>query len=86
MVQARQIAMYLAKNYTEFSTAKIGALIGHKDHATVLHACKTIKELKEVDKSFRAEIDEIQAALKKDKNKGLGIKDKGLNAAKYALA
>ena len=52
-------------NYTEFSTAKIGALIGHKDHATVLHACKTIKELKEVDKSFRAEIDEIQAALKK---------------------
>ena len=65
VVQARQIAMYLAKNYTEFSTAKIGALIGHKDHATVLHACKTIKELKEVDKSFRAEIDEIQAALKK---------------------
>ena len=65
VVQARQIAMYLAKNYTDFSTAKIGALIGHKDHATVLHACKTIKELKEVDKSFRAEIDEIQAALKK---------------------
>ena len=63
--QARQIAMYLAKNHTDFSTAKIGALIGHKDHATVLHACKTIKELKEVDKSFRAEIDEIQAALKK---------------------
>jgi len=31
----------------------------------MLHACKTIKELKEVDKSFRAEIDEIQAALKK---------------------
>lgn len=65
VVQARQIAMYLAKNHTDFSTAKIGALIGHKDHATVLHACKTIKELKEVDKSFRAEIDEIQAALKK---------------------
>ena len=44
--------------------------------------CKTIKELKEVDKSFRAEIDEIQAALKKR----IRIKDKGLNAAKYALA
>lgn len=65
VVQARQIAMYLAKNHTDLSTAKIGALIGHKDHATVLHACKTIKELKEVDKSFRAEMDEIQAALKK---------------------
>ena len=33
---------------------KIGALIGHKDHATVLHVCKTIKELKEVDKSFQS--------------------------------
>jgi len=65
VVQARQIAMYLAKNHTDFSTAKIGTLIGGKDHATVLHACKTIKELKEVDKSFRAELDEIQSALRK---------------------
>ena len=65
VVQARQIAMFLAKSYTDFSTAKIGTLIGHKDHATVLHACKTIKELREVDKAFRAEIDDIQASLKK---------------------
>lgn len=65
VVQARQIAMFLAKNNTDFSTAKIGTLIGNKDHATVLHACKTIKELREVDKSFRAELDEIQAALRK---------------------
>ena len=65
VVQARQIAMYLAKNNTELSTSKIGAMIGNKDHATVLHACKTIKELREVDKSFRSEIDEIQATLKK---------------------
>lgn len=65
VVQARQIAMYLAKKNTDFSTAKIGTLIGNKDHATVLHACKTIKELTEVDKSFRAEIDEIQADLKR---------------------
>ena len=41
VVQARQIAMYLAKKHTDFSTAKIGTLIGNKDHATVLHACKT---------------------------------------------
>lgn len=65
VVQARQIAMYLAKNNTELSAAKIGTLIGDKNHATVLHACKTIKELREVDKSFRAEVDEIQSALRK---------------------
>lgn len=65
VVQARQIAMYLAKNNTDYSASKIGTLIGGKDHATVLHACKTIKELREVDKAFKTELDEIQTALKK---------------------
>lgn len=65
VVQARQIAMYLAKQNTELSTSKIGTLIGNKDHATVLHACKTVKELKEVDKTFRAEIEELQDTLRK---------------------
>ncbi len=65
VVQARQIAMYLAKNNTDYSASKIGTLIGGKDHATVLHACKTIRELREVDKTFRTEVDEIQATLKK---------------------
>ena len=65
VVQARQIAMYLAKNNTELSTAKIGAQIGGKDHATVLHACKTIKEQREVDKCLREDVDKIQASLRK---------------------
>ena len=64
VVQARQIAMYLAKNHTDYSASKIGMFIGNKDHATVLHACKTIRELKEVDKTFKAELEEIQTALK----------------------
>ena len=64
VVQARQMAMYLAKTYTDLSTAKIGNLIGNRDHATVLHACKTIKALKDVDKAFQTEMDEIQAELK----------------------
>ena len=65
VVQARQIAMFLAKNHTELSTAKIGSMIGGKDHATVLHACKTVKELREVDKAFQSELEEIQSTLKK---------------------
>ena len=64
VVQARQVAMYLAKTYTDLSTAKIGNLIGNRDHATVLHACKTIKALKDVDKAFQTEMEEIQAELK----------------------
>lgn len=64
VVQARQVAMYLAKNKTDFSTSKIGKFIGNKDHATVLHACKTVKGQLEVDKAFNAELKQIEADLK----------------------
>ena len=64
VVQARQVAMYLAKSYTDLSAAKIGSLIGNKDHATVLHACKTIKAQLEVDKVFQNELSEIKQSLK----------------------
>ena len=57
--------LYLAKNHTDFSTSKIGKFIGNKDHATVLHACKTVKGQLEVDKSFSAEVQEIESLLKK---------------------
>lgn len=65
VVQARQVAMYLAKNHTDLSTSKIGKFIGNKDHATVLHACKTVKGQLEVDKSFNSDIKEIESLLKK---------------------
>ena len=45
VVQARQIAMYFAKKMTKSSLAKIGAHCGGKDHATVLHACRTVNNL-----------------------------------------
>lgn len=63
VVQVRQVAMYLAKKHTDTSSSKIGQFIGNKDHATVLHACKMIKDQVEVDKSFKAEIESIEASL-----------------------
>ena len=65
IVQVRQIAMFLAKKHTDNSTSKIGQLIGKRDHATVLHACKTVKDLIEVDKAFKTEIEEIEASIKR---------------------
>ncbi|HPM09300.1 MAG TPA: chromosomal replication initiator protein DnaA, partial [Paludibacter sp.] len=50
LVQARQIAMYLSKQMTNNSLASIGNLIGQRDHATVLHACKIVSDLMEFDK------------------------------------
>lgn len=63
VVQVRQVAMYLAKKHTETSSSKIGQVIGNKDHATVLHACKIVKDQVEVDKAFKAEIEEIETSL-----------------------
>ncbi|MCK5692958.1 MAG: chromosomal replication initiator protein DnaA, partial [Bacteroidales bacterium] len=42
IVQARQVAMFFSKSMTKSSLATIGSQIGGKDHATVLHACKTV--------------------------------------------
>ena len=64
IVQVRQVAMYLAKKHTDTSTSKIGYLIGKRDHATVIHACKIMKDLVEVDKDMKAEIEEIEASFK----------------------
>ena len=64
IVQARQITMYLAKKYTDNSYALIGKIIGQKDHATVLHACKTVKDQMEINKSFRSAIESIEEQIK----------------------
>jgi chromosomal replication initiator protein len=64
IVQARQVAMFFSKNLTKSSLATIGSRIGGKDHATVLHACKTVNNLIETDKRFRLQIEEIEKRLK----------------------
>ena len=64
VVQARQMAMFLAKKHTDNSLSKIGKMIGNKDHATVLHACKIIKDQIEVDKALKAELEEIEMTLR----------------------
>ncbi|MDR1203669.1 MAG: chromosomal replication initiator protein DnaA, partial [Tannerellaceae bacterium] len=64
IVQARQLTMYLSKKYTDSSFSHIGKIIGRKDHATVLHACKTIKDQIEISKSFRIAVEEIEIQIK----------------------
>lgn len=64
VAQARQVAMYLARKYTKKSLAVIGSEIGNRDHATVLHACKTVENLIETDKTIRQSLDTIESKLK----------------------
>ena len=63
VVQARQLAMFFAKKYTKNSLANIGSQIGDRDHATVLHACKTVDNLVSTDKQFKKFVDDINKKL-----------------------
>lgn len=64
IVQARQVAMFFSKSLTKSSLATIGSQIGGKDHATVLHACKTVNNLLDTDKHFKNQIEDIEKKLK----------------------
>ncbi len=63
IVQARQLAMYFAKRLTKTSLASIGNQIGQRDHATVLHACKTVDNLMETDRKFKKYVEDLTKKL-----------------------
>ena len=63
-VQVRQISMYLAQKYTKMPASRIGQLIGHRDHSTVIHSCSTIEQRLKVDKAFSEEISSIENSFK----------------------
>lgn len=64
IVQARQIAMYMSRILiTNCSLSTIGAEIGGKDHATVLHACTTVTDLMSTDKTFKQYVTDIEKLL-----------------------
>jgi chromosomal replication initiator protein len=59
IARPRQVAMALAKELTNHSLPEIGQAFGGRDHTTVLHACRKIKELRDTD----ARVDEDYANL-----------------------
>ncbi|MEZ5047274.1 MAG: chromosomal replication initiator protein DnaA [Chitinophagaceae bacterium] len=60
IVQARQISMYLAKQYTKNSLKTIGDHFGGRDHTTVIHSCQTVKDLMDTDTMIREQVKELQ--------------------------
>ncbi len=45
----RQVAMFLSRELTEFSTTEIGSEFGGRDHTTVMHGCQRVEDRKKVD-------------------------------------
>jgi chromosomal replication initiator protein len=60
----RQIAMYLSRQLTEYSTTEIGNEFGGKDHSTVIHAVTKISQKCDDDETFRIRIDNLVQAIR----------------------
>ncbi len=60
IVQARQITMYLAKQFTKNSLKTIGEHFGGRDHTTVIHSCQTVKDLMDTDSLFKESVVDLQ--------------------------
>jgi chromosomal replication initiation ATPase DnaA len=66
IVEARQFCHYFSHQYMALSLYEIGQNFGRKDHATVLHSIRTIKNLLESDKRIQKIHGEINEKIKKE--------------------
>jgi len=60
---ARQVAMYFAKEYTDYSLKQIGQYFGGRDHSTVIHAVQSVNNQIVKDDSFKRSLDELKKQL-----------------------
>jgi chromosomal replication initiator protein len=59
----RQVAMFLSRQMTESSLSAIGEAFGGRDHGTVLHACRLVKDRMEVDANVRQVVSYLEKQL-----------------------
>jgi chromosomal replication initiator protein len=63
VARPRQLAMALAKELTTHSLPEIGDAFGGRDHTTVMHACKRIRELREVEPRLQEDFSNLLRTL-----------------------
>lgn len=63
VVQARQLSMFLSKNFTKHSLKAIGKHFGGRDHSTVIHSCQAIQNLMDTDSKFKESVDDLQKKI-----------------------
>ncbi|MCF7200691.1 chromosomal replication initiator protein DnaA [Pseudomonas oligotrophica] len=63
VARPRQVAMAMAKELTNHSLPEIGDAFGGRDHTTVLHACRKIAELREIDADIREDYKNLLRTL-----------------------
>ncbi|MDD9858732.1 MAG: chromosomal replication initiator protein DnaA [Gammaproteobacteria bacterium] len=63
IARPRQLAMFLAKEYTNLSLPQIGARFGGRDHTTVLYACRRIEELIQTDPGIKEDYRNLERSF-----------------------
>jgi len=63
VVKVRQLCQAMSKIYTKASLAAIGERFGGQDHATVIHAIKTVNNLRDTDLIYRGEYHELRRKI-----------------------
>lgn len=64
IARPRQIAMCLARELTQLSLPEIGAAFGDRDHTTVMYACKTIENLRNIDTALNTDFSLLNQTLR----------------------
>ena len=65
----RQVAMYIAREITEYSTTELGFEFGGRDHTTVMHACQKIEERLKLDPNLESSIQSLVRTIKEYSSK-----------------
>ncbi|MGB1869105.1 MAG: helix-turn-helix domain-containing protein, partial [Porticoccaceae bacterium] len=63
VARPRQMAMSIAKELTNHSLPEIGESFGGRDHTTVLHACRKVKELETIDREVQRDLKNLYRTL-----------------------
>ncbi|MDR0878466.1 MAG: chromosomal replication initiator protein DnaA [Treponema sp.] len=69
IVFPRQLAMYIAREITEYSTTELGQAFGGRDHTTVMHSCQKIEEQIRSDPTMDATIESLKRLIKENGSK-----------------
>lgn len=70
IVVPRQIAMYIAREITEYSTTELGLEFGGRDHTTVMHSCQKIEEQLKLDPTLDVRIQKLIQGIRQMSIKG----------------
>ncbi len=66
----RQIAMYITRDLTEYSTTEVGLEFGGRDHTTVMHACQRVESRMKTDPTLEPTINHLVRTTKENSTKG----------------